>query len=229
MLIVDDDINYLNTLQSLIEAQGWLVERASTAGDALQLMTNFEFDFILLDWNLPDSTGPDICRKYRGDGGETPIIFLTGRGEVADKEAGLDAGGDDYLTKPFDIRELLARIRTIQRRQSRFAGEKFKLHDIEFDPRLRLVSRNNETAQLSPIESSMLECLFRHPNTLYSSAKLFASVWPSETEASDETVRVHMRVIRRKLALLGCEDLIKTVRGSGYVIETNPRETRKNS
>jgi len=198
---------------------GWIVEIANNGGDALQLLNNFKYDFILLDWNLPDISGVQICRQFREQGGTTPIILLTGRHSIEDKESGLDSGGDDYLTKPFDVRELLARMRTIQRRPARFVLSELSINGVVLNLKLRCVSCGEKTTKLSAIECNLMEFLFRNSNEYFSSAKLFTSVWPSDTDSSDETVKVHMSVLRRKLALIGAEELIKTERKLGYIIE----------
>jgi DNA-binding response OmpR family regulator len=111
LLLVEDDTDLSTHLSDLLESHGWQVEKADNGADGLMLLRNFKYDFALLDWNLPELSGIEICRKFRADGGDTPVIFLTSKGEIEDKECGLDAGGDDYLTKPFDVRELLARMR----------------------------------------------------------------------------------------------------------------------
>jgi len=221
MLIVDDDLASANELKLAMQPHGWLVEVCCAGLDALQLLQNFKYDFILLDWNLPDLAGPAICQKFRDAGGQTPIIFLTGRHGVANVEEALDSGGDDYLTKPFDVRELLARIRTVKRRPQQVTQGKLRLRDLQFDPMLRVISNGVEQVQLSPTESAMLEALCRSPNTYFSSASLFKAVWPSETESSEEIVRTHMKVLRRKIKLLTSVELINTQRGSGYVINAD--------
>jgi|AGTN01.2.fsa_nt_gi Response regulators consisting of a CheY-like receiver domain and a winged-helix DNA-binding domain len=218
MLIVDDDVESSIALKSAIEPEGWLVELCANGLDAQQLLQNFDFDFILLDWQLPDITGPEICKQFRNSGGLTPIIFLTGRQAIEDIEHGLNSGGDDYLTKPFSVRELLARIRTVRRRELQVNQAKIRLKQLEFDPRLRIITRDGENVQLSPTESSMLEALCRKPNTYFSSLELFKAVWPSESESSEEVVRTHMKVLRRKLKLLTQDEVIQTVRGSGYLV-----------
>jgi len=225
MLIVDDDLETSRELKLAIEPHGWLVELCATGSDAQQLLQNFNYDFILLDWNLPDLTGPQVCKQFRNGGGETPIIFLTGRQAVEDIEHGLDAGGDDYLTKPFEVRELLARIRTVKRRPPQIKHGKLVLRQLEFDPQLRLVKCGGENVQLSPTESSLLETICRKPNNFFSSTALFKAVWPSETESSEEIVRTHMKVLRRKLKLLTEDELIQTVRGSGYLIRAEDVQT----
>lgn len=218
MLIVDDDVASSSELKVAIEQDGWNVELCALGKDARQLLENFQYDFILLDWNLPDSTGPEICRHFREAGGHTPIIFLTGRQAVEDIEHGLDVGGDDYLTKPFNVRELMARIRTVKRRPSQIKRGKLILRGVEFDPQLRLIRCGDSSVQLSPTESGLLETICSSPNNFFSSGALFSAVWPSHTDSSEDIVRTHMKVLRRKLKLLTDHELIQTVRGSGYLI-----------
>jgi DNA-binding response OmpR family regulator len=219
LLIVDDDIRFATELQSIMLEHGWTVEMAHNGKDGLQLLRNFVYEFILLDWNMPDATGPEICRKFRSEGGMTPIVFLTGRSDVADKEAGLDAGGDDYLTKPFESRELLARIRSVQRRAPTLASPNpLKVRDLELVPALRTVERGKKQVQLSPMESKILEYLISHRNQCFTAGQLFEAVWPSESEGGANTVRVHMKYLRTKLDRIGAGEVIETVSGGGYVV-----------
>ncbi len=218
MLIVEDDVGFAKNLQSVLQDHGWKVELAATGQDASQLLSNFRFDFILLDWTLPEISGAELCRRYREAGGESPIIFVTGRHSTSDKEFALDAGGDDYITKPFDVRELLARIRAVGRRPGRMGQEKLSAHGVTLDPHMRTVSRTSDSVQLSALECSIVEFLLRNKNRFFSASDIFEAVWESDAESSDETVRVRMRIIRQKLAKIDCENLIETVRGSGYII-----------
>jgi DNA-binding response OmpR family regulator len=220
LLLVDDDVSYTEKLKDAMAPLGWSVELVHNGRDAMQLLENFQYEFVLLDWHLPDMTGIDICTKFRAGGGTAHVIFLTGRGGIDDKEAGFGAGGDDYLVKPFDARELLARMRAIQRRQTPSGRGKFLLGEIQFDPQLRTVSKGEEKIALSPTESSLLEHLCKNPDKYFSSAALFEAVWPSEVASSDEAVRTHMLVLRRKLKLVTSQELIKTVRRAGYYIES---------
>jgi DNA-binding response OmpR family regulator len=220
LLLVDDDVDYTTKLKEAMAPLGWSVELAHTGSDAIQFLSHFKYDFVLLDWNLPDITGIEVCKRYRAAGGTAYIIFLTGRDGIEDKLAGLDSGGDDYLTKPFDDRELHARINSIQRRHTPQKRGKYWIGDVEFDPQLRTITRQDEQITLSPIESGLLEHLCRNPDMYFPSAALFEAVWPSEVESSDEAVRTHMLVLRRKLGLVTSQELIKTVRRAGYYIES---------
>ncbi|HEY9718065.1 MAG TPA: response regulator transcription factor, partial [Trichormus sp.] len=154
----------------------------------------------------------------RESGGEAPIIFVTGRNTIDEKESGFEAGGDDYITKPFDVRELLARVRALGRRPGKYGKTELSARGVVLDPDLRKVTSTAGSAQLSGLESAVVEFLLRNKNRFFSSAELFEAVWEPDADASDETVRVRMRIIRQKLTKIGAEDLIETVRGSGYVI-----------
>lgn len=218
LLIIDDDVSLSIELEKILQQHDWLVERANNGMDGLQLLKCSSYDFILLDWNMPEMNGIEVCRRFRAQGGETPIIFLTGRSAVEDKESGLDAGGDDYLTKPFEPRELLARMRVIQRRPRSIVREKLTLSNFEFDPKLRRATIGGASVQLSVTESNILEFFLRHRNTFFTAAQVFANVWPSDSEVSVETVRVHMQYLRGKLARIGADKLIETVKGAGYIV-----------
>ena len=224
LLLVDDDNDLSTHLSDLLESHGWQVERADNGADGLTLLRNFKYDFALLDWNLPEMSGIEICRKFRAAGGDTPVIFLTSRGELDDKECGLDAGGDDYLTKPFEVRELLARMRAVERRRTQNLPGKLEVRGMALDPKLRRVQFEGKEAQLTLKECSILEYLMQNPNSYFSSSLLFEAIWPSEAESSEEAVRVHMKTLRGKLAKIECKDLIKTVLGAGYIIESSHRE-----
>ncbi len=217
--MVDDDPEIRRELGNLLAGQGWSVDSVSCAEDCLRFLEKSKFDLILLDWKLPDRSGLEICTQFRQSGGTTPIIFVTGDESIDNKESGLDAGGDDYITKPFEARELLARIRAIQRRPRTMQRAALEAHNISLDPYLRVVKGPAKSTYLSVIENAILEYLLRNRNCMFTAAQLYAALWPAEEQTSDETVRVHMRVLRRKLSYVGAEQLIETVRNGGYVIK----------
>lgn len=162
-----------------------------------------------------------LCRDFRLDGGTTPIIFLTGKTDIDSKEIGLDTGADDYVTKPFDLREILARIRSVQRRPRHILHKDLEINGARLDIKVGTITHQNHTLRLSPTELTILEFFFRHPDEIFSGADLFARVWASDADAKEDTVRVHMHILRKKLAPLGLKELIKTVRASGYILETH--------
>ncbi len=235
LLLIDDDLTLLELLNGVLVGEGWVVETANNGRDGLQLMQNFSFYLVLLDWQLPDIDGLEVLSTYRSNGGTIPIIFLTGKKDVDDKESGLDAGADDYLTKPFDVRELLARMRSVQRRSLQNFQTNLSANGVELNLKLRTLHLKNDTesksngdVKLSTTEASILEFFFRHPDQLFSAAEVFDRVWPSETEAKADTLRVHLHVLRRKLSLAELPELVKTIKGSGYILETgNKAETNK--
>ena len=220
ILYVEDDTMMAAGVKEWLERDGHLVEIAISGEDAIQLFLNFEYDIVLLDRNLPGASGLDVCREYRKLGGTSWVIFLTGMGQIDHKETGLDAGADDYLVKPFEIRELAARVRrALRRSETQFQAE-LKIGDVALDVSTRIVTVSAHTVRLMPKEAALLEYLMRNPNKLASTKKLLSAVWPSESEVSEGTVRTFMRTLRQKLDGAGKEDFIKTVLGSGYTIES---------
>jgi DNA-binding response OmpR family regulator len=219
ILLIEDDIELAERLKDWFTLENFMLESVATGHDALQMLSNFKFDVVVLDWGLPDITGLEVCKRYRSTGGRTPIIFLTGKGEIDSKEQGLDSGADDYLVKPFDVRELSARIRSILRRPPEMLPTELVMRGVSLELETRTMVAGDRRVHLMPKECSLLEFLMRHPNRTFSAKALLDAVWPSESDASEETVRTCMKTLRQKLNKAGREDLIKTVLGSGYVIE----------
>lgn len=219
ILLVEDDEEICGWLEDWFKQENFVFESAHNGEDALQLMGQFDFDVVILDWGLPDITGIEVCRRYRSNGGEAPVLFLTGKGDIDDKEQGLDSGADDYLTKPFDVRELAARVRSLLRRPKQILPVELTINGVALDLKTRVVREGNNNLRLMPKECALLEFLMRHPDTIYSSKALLDAVWRSDSDSSEDTVRTCMRTLRLKLQKLGRDDLIKTILGSGYIIE----------
>lgn len=220
ILLVEDDEKLARKVCDWLKSEAYVTESASTGADALQLLSNFKFDIVLLDWGLPDIAGLDVCTRYRNLGGKTPIIFLTGKGEIVDKELGLNSGADDYLVKPFDLRELNARIKSVLRRPVDLVSSELRIGDLVLDPVQRTASTGDLSVKLIPKECMLLEYLMRHQNRPFSAKSLLDLVWPSESDSSEETVRTNMKTLRHKLTKVGKPELIKTVLGAGYVIDS---------
>jgi len=218
-LLIDDDLDLGHRLKDWFAAKSITLEVAVNGADGLQLLSAYQYDLILLDWQLPDTTGLEICKKYRRDGGETHIIFLTGEGSIDNKEDGLMAGGDDYIVKPFDIRELYARVHSVLRRNLDTIPEKLEIQGVVLDAQARCIQVDAATIALTPRECAVLEYLMRHANRPYTAQRLLAAIWPSDAEVSEGTVRTCVLNLRKKLAGAGKTDLIKQVVNSGYVIE----------
>jgi len=218
ILLVDDDEELSQYLIDWFSERPFVVEYVANGQDALQMLENFKFELVLLDWGLPDMTGLDVLKRFRASGGTTPVIFLTGENDIWNKEQGLDSGADDYLVKPFDVRELAARIRTILRRPAALLPTDSKIGDLTLDSAKRTISDGTTTVKLLGKELAILEFLARNPGRTISAKMLLESIWPSDTEASEDTIRTNLKTLRKKLAQVGKPDLVKTEWGSGYSI-----------
>lgn len=219
ILLVEDDTQLAVQLKNWFSREGHLLEIATTGEDALQLLTSFSYDVILLDWSLPGISGLEVCRQQRKIGSDCKIIFLTGKGDIVDKETGLDLGADDYVTKPFSCRELSARVRTVLRRPTSLAIEELRIHNIVLDLKMRTVSSPEGSQHLMPREAAILEFLMRHPGRVFTSQELAKELWPSDQDVTAETARSWIRNLRVKLSAIGADALIKTIPKAGYVIE----------
>ena len=220
ILIVDDDAELQHALTDHLRALGYSVESCSNGEDALQLLTNFHFDLIVQDWQLPGIGGDEVCRQFRRKGGLSPIIFLTGQGDIQHKEIGFDAGADDYLVKPFEIRELTARVKTLLKRRTGEILEKLAVDDLILDIEARTMSVGQKVVSLRAKELGLLEFLMKNSNRVYSAQQLLEAVWTSEADVTTGSVRSWMNLVRQKLAEIGKPDLIETVARSGYTIRS---------
>ncbi|CAN5391147.1 response regulator transcription factor [soil metagenome] len=219
ILCVEDDKDLTTTINNLLVFDKHVVEVVHTAEDATEHLRMSKYDLIILDWTLPDSTGVEVLRNFRSEGGLTPVIFLTGRTAIADRECGLDSGADDYLVKPFHMRELLARVRALLRRPPQFVNKVLKLGDLELFPLDRRVTRAGENVKLHPREFALLEFMMMHPNQTFSGEALLTHIWSSDSTASVDTVRVSFARLRSALKEEKGKSLIRTLYGIGYRLE----------
>jgi DNA-binding response OmpR family regulator len=219
ILVVEDNQQLSQKLTEWLTLEHHHVEAVNSGEDALQLLTNFKFDLVLLDWNLTGITGLTVCQKYRAAGGNSPIIFLTGEGDLEHKESGLDSGADDYLVKPFELRELAARMRTVMRRPKELLSSELKIGDVSLDVATRTVMCGDNNVHLMPKETAILEYLMRHPSKCHPAKVLLDAVWPSESDTNEDTVRTCVKTLRQKLIKLGKPQLVKTVLHNGYKID----------
>jgi len=220
VLLVEDDEEIAFSIRDWLSAEQHIVDIVHNGTEGLDLMSNFHYDLVVLDINLPDMNGIEVCSTYRNNGGNACVLMLTGNDRIVDKEHGLDAGADDYLTKPFHPRELSARLRALMRRSQRGgkASATLEIRGIELDPAAKRVSRDGVEIQLLPKEFALLEFLMRHQGEVFSQEALLERVWSSESEVSPDTVRVHIRRLRQKLGFEG-DTLIKTLHRQGYLLE----------
>jgi two-component system response regulator MprA len=215
VLVVDDDRRLRDMLRRALESAGYDVDIAEDGGRALAAISGRTFDLVVLDVLMPGVDGLGVARRLRQRGDPIPVLMLTARDAVSDRVAGLDAGADDYLVKPFAIDELLARARALIRRASGEAGELLRFADVELDPRTREVRRGDQTIEFTTKEFDLLEFFLREPKVVHDRYGILAAVWGDEEVASN-VLEVYVGYLRRKL---GEPQLIHTVRGIGYTMK----------
>jgi OmpR-family two-component system manganese-sensing response regulator len=215
ILLVEDNKELAERLKERFLLENYVFETAGTGEQGLEMLKRSDYDVIILDWQLPGISGLDVCKAYRESGGNAGVIFLTGVSDIPNKGAGLDTGADDYLTKPFDVRELSARIRSILRRP-RIQTEVLKVQGVELDVDTREVLANGKSVVLSPRESEVLKYLMTHADTTISCKQLLKAVWPSVDGGSEEAVRVCMMGLRQQLSTVDLGESILTAAGGGY-------------
>jgi DNA-binding response OmpR family regulator len=216
ILLIDDDIELTVVIAGWLASENHLVEVVHDGREALDRLRACQYDVILLDWTLPEMEGIEILKTYRNEGGVTPVIMLTGRRAVNEKTIGLDTGADDYLTKPFHMDELAARIRASLRRATKATANVLKCGDLELDPVKHTVTKAGANVQLLPREFALLEFLMRHPGDVFSSEALLQRVWHSDSEATAEAIRTCIKRVRQKLDNDNEESLIETIARIGY-------------
>ena len=216
LLLVDDDDLLASLLEKGLRTEGYALDRAATYGHAEALATRNEYDLILLDWNLPDHPGVRLCNALHVLGRTPLILMLTVRTTEDDRIAGLDAGADDYLAKPFGIGELKARIRALLRRAPRLAAADLQVGDVVVDRMHRVVRRAGATIDLTPKEYAILEYLALNAGRVVSREQLVNHVWDDNHDPASHALEVHINNIRSKLG--AAQDLVQTRRGHGYLL-----------
>ncbi len=229
VLLIEDDRNISNAL-GLALRTSYDLERATTGAMALKLVAGRDFDIIVLDLNLPDVPGMTICQQLRDRGIKSPIVILTGDGSVMSKINLLDAGANDYLTKPFSLGELKARLRALNRKQVPAYTQVpcLIVGELELDRYMYTVRREGATIQLRRKEFAILECLMQHAGTTVSRDLLTRAVWHDKQEIWTNTIEVHIKHLRDKVDRPFSEQLIRTVHGRGYRLESTPRAAVSN-
>jgi DNA-binding response OmpR family regulator len=188
ILVIEDDKMLSEVVREHLKGDHHNVEIAETGTDAVEMLDAFKFDVILLDWDLPGISGIQVLSSFRKNGGTTPVLMLTHRGSIDEKEAGFDAGSDDYLAKPFSLRELSSRIKALLRRSPNLTANVLKIADIELNPSSHHVTKSGAELKLFPMEFALLEFLMRHPKKVFSVRELMSHVWSSDSESTEEAV-----------------------------------------
>jgi two-component system phosphate regulon response regulator PhoB len=222
VLVAEDESALVTLLRYNLEREGYRVVQAMDGEEALLIADEERPDMVLLDWMLPQLSGIEVCRRLRSrqETRNVPIIMLTARGEESDRIRGLDTGADDYMTKPFSMTELLARLRAVMRRiRPGLAEDVVKIGDIEMDRAAHRVRRSGREIHLGPTEYKLLDHLIQHPGRVFSREQLLDAVWGSDVYVEVRTVDVHVGRLRKALNIDGVGDPIRTVRSAGYALD----------
>ena len=220
ILVVDDERAVRESLRRALELEGYEIELAGDGSEALyRLDSHEEPDAMILDVLMPGVDGLEVCRRLRDSGSKLPVLMLTARTQVEDRVAGLDAGADDYVTKPFALEELLARVRALLRRTTEEDdGEVLRFADLELDPGTREVKRDGRSIELTRTEFSLLELFLRNPRQVLTRSVIFERVWGYDFGFGSNSLDVYIGYLRRKTEAAGEPRLIHTVRGVGYAL-----------
>lgn len=217
ILLVEDEPNLRKLVKRYLVKNGYAVDEASDGRVALESLAVGEYDCLLLDLNLPYVDGIEIANKLRDDGSTLPIIMLTSRSQIYDKLKGFEIGTDDYITKPFDMKELLARIKAVIKRSSLNKEEKLTIGDYIIYPEKNVVMDSKKEIALSNKEMGVLEYLLRNEGRIVSAEELLNHVWGEDIDMFSDTVKTHIKTLRKKIDQK--KEFIKTYRGKGYLIE----------
>ena len=220
ILIVDDETELTNPLTRLLTREGYSVDAAFDGTTGSELVQKGNYDLLILDWMLPGKTGLEICQQLRQQGVTTPVLFLTAKDTLDDRVEGLDAGADDYLIKPFELRELLARVRALLRRagveEYSHTNARIIVEDLELDSQNQMAYRQGRAIELSEKESQLLQYLMENPGLLLTHAQIMENLWEEDEQPSSNVIAALVRLLRRKIEVKGETQLIHSVYGKGY-------------
>ncbi|KLE35638.1 phosphate regulon transcriptional regulator PhoB [Aurantiacibacter luteus] len=222
LLLVEDDTALAELLQYRFENEGYAVRATPDGDEALVMAAEDAPDLVILDWMIEGVSGIEVCRRLRREKAtaHVPILMLTAREAEDDRVRGLETGADDYITKPFSPRELLARVAAVLRRvRPALAGETLEVGDLRLDAVAHRIERRGRELKLGPTEYRLAKFFMEHPRRVFSRAQLLDAVWGTGSEIEERTVDVHIRRLRKAIAVPGAPDPIRTVRSAGYALE----------
>jgi len=220
ILLVEDDEKLSFTVQCFLQSEHHVVDVVPTGEEGIERLSSYTYDMAIIDWILPGLNGVEVVRQYRALGGRIPILILTAKGQIKDKLTGLDSGSDDYLTKPFDLDELSARVRALLRRPGHTQPVVLAIGDLSLNPSSLEVTKGGIPIHLPPKEFALLEFFMRHPDEAFTAVALIERIWSSESDASSESIRPYIYRLRSKIAAGKLPPRIKTLRGKGYIWAT---------
>ncbi len=220
IIVVEDDEVCSGVIEDLLIHQGHTIEVATDGEEGLGRLRLYHYDLAVLDWDLPKLSGVKICQLVRQKGLKLPILMLTGKSTMVDKEEGFESGADDYLTKPFDGRELLVRVRALLRRPVEYTQDSLTAGSVQLNQSTRKITVDGLAIDLLPREFALLEFFIRHQNQVFTLEELLNQVWSSESETSPDGIRKCVERIRKKIDAPGKPSMIETIHRVGYVFKT---------
>jgi two-component system, OmpR family, response regulator PhoP len=219
ILVIEDDRLVAELLRDRLQLEHHKIELAFNGQDALDLALTYHFDMLILDLGLPELDGLEVLNRYRAKGETSPVLILTGKNQTQQKEQGLDAGADDYMTKPYDIRELCARVRALLRRSASSLSNVLHCGNITLDTERAEVKVDDKVVKLVQTEYLLLEFLMRNKGRIFNADELLRSCWDSDTEASEGAVRTYVTRLRKKIDTEGQKSLLQSIYGLGYKLD----------
>jgi two-component system, OmpR family, manganese sensing response regulator len=218
ILLVDDETELSDPLSRILLQEGYQVDIANNGAAGMNLALQNSYDLLILDWMLPYQSGIEICRSVRSQLIATPVLLLTAKDTIDDRVDGLDAGADDYLVKPFELRELLARVRALLRRSTleNLSSDRLKVADLELDLDNQMVYRQDQAIDLSEKEIQLLTYFMQHPDQLLTHEEIYSHLWQAEEQPSSNVLAALVRLLRRKIEIEQEAQLIHTIYGKGY-------------
>jgi DNA-binding response OmpR family regulator len=223
ILVVEDDRTVANLIKNGIASDSHTVEIAKDGAEGSFLARSYEYDTIVLDYSLPKKDGLTVCEEVRKSGKTTPIIFLSATYDIPVKIAAFTKGADDYMTKPFSIEELKARVKTIARRPVQARKSQLQIDDLILDAEKQIVKRGKKNIRLTRKEFNLLEYMMLNAGTILSRAMLLEHVWTADSDSLSNTVEAHIRNVRKKIAVKGKPELIANIQGRGYIIDRSEK------
>lgn len=218
LLVEDDELTAKQTSQWLAKTDGHTVETVVDGCEALDRLKLYDYDLVILDWNVPGLSGIQVCEQFRAAGGRLPILILTGRTEIGDKVIGFNVGADDYLTKPFDLREMSVRVRALMRRPADIKSDVLEVASIRLDQTCKQVFKAGAKVHLTPREYALLELLMRNKNRPFTAEQIVNQAWSTDSDVSPLTVKTVISRIRAKLDE-GHDSVIQNAPGMGYCVK----------
>lgn len=224
ILIVEDEMDMSRILQTRLEYENYIVDCCYSGTDAKEYLQCTHFDAVIMDIMLPGMNGLEVLKELRASGNQVPVLLLSAKGDTKDIVQGLDAGADDYLVKPFDFRELLARLRMILRKKVEIRGNVYRCGDLELDTNQKVLTRDGERIPLSPREYAIIQYLIRNQGIVVTRQQIVDNIYNIDQDINSNVIDVYIRLLRKKIDAGYDHKLIHTIRGMGYVLRWNEKE-----